>query len=255
MKNLVALVVCSIAITAFVWGEEPSVKSLPPSVVKTIPESGDKNVDAATTAQIKVTFSKAMTDGGWSWSQISDDTFPKIIGKPHYLDDKKTCVADVKIEPGKHYVLWLNSEKFHNFKDTDGNAAVPYLLEFQTRPAGSAPAEDMALAAAEHWLSLTDKGDYAQSWKEAAEFFRSAVKQDQWEQSLNAARKPLGNLISRKVTSRTLKTSLPGAPDGEYVVIQFETSFENKKSAVETVTPMRENDGKWRVSGYYIGGQ
>jgi hypothetical protein len=45
---------------------------------------------------------------------------------------------------------------------------------------------------------------------------------------------------------------LPGAPDGEYVVIQFETSFENKKSAIETVTPMIEINGGWRVSGYFI---
>ncbi len=43
-----------------------------------------------------------------------------------------------------------------------------------------------------------------------------------------------------------------GAPDGEYVVIQFETSFEHKRSAIETVTPMMDRDGKWRVSGYYI---
>ncbi len=47
-------------------------------------------------------------------------------------------------------------------------------------------------------------------------------------------------------------TSLPGAPDGEYVVISYETSFTNKKSAIETVTPMLDKDGKWRVSGYFI---
>ncbi len=47
-------------------------------------------------------------------------------------------------------------------------------------------------------------------------------------------------------------TSLPGAPDGEYVVIQIQTSFENKKSAVETITPMLDKDGRWRVSGYQI---
>lgn len=47
-------------------------------------------------------------------------------------------------------------------------------------------------------------------------------------------------------------TQLPGAPDGEYAVIQFETSFANKKSAIETVTPMKDPDGKWRVSGYFI---
>jgi len=47
-------------------------------------------------------------------------------------------------------------------------------------------------------------------------------------------------------------TSLPGAPDGDYVVIQFQTSFANKASAVETITPMRDRDGAYRVSGYFI---
>jgi hypothetical protein len=69
---------------------------------------------------------------------------------------------------------------------------------------------------------------------------------------MQAVRKPLGKLVTRKVKTKTYRTSLPGAPDGEYVVIEFETSFENKKWAVETVTPMMDKDGKWRVSGYYI---
>jgi hypothetical protein len=37
--------------------------------------------------------------------------------------------------------------------------------------------------------------------------------------------------------------TLPGAPDGEYVVFQFNTSFEQKSAAVETVTAIREKDG------------
>jgi hypothetical protein len=78
------------------------------------------------------------------------------------------------------------------------------------------------------------------------------VKEEQWKQSLQAVRKPLGKLITRKIKTKTYKTSLPGAPDGDYVVIQFETSFEHKKSAIETVTPLMDKDGKWRVSGYYI---
>jgi hypothetical protein len=67
-----------------------------------------------------------------------------------------------------------------------------------------------------------------------------------------AVRGPLGNAVSRNLLSRQYTTTLPGAPDGEYVVIQYETSFENKKVAVETVTPMKDADGHWRVSGYYI---
>lgn len=112
--------------------------------------------------------------------------------------------------------------------------------------------EAAAVSAAEAWLRMVDEGDYAGSWKEAAEYFKNALSQEQWDQSLRAARKPLGKLVSRTVKTNTYAISLPGAPDGEYVVIEFETSFENKKAAVETVTPMMDKDGKWRVSGYYI---
>jgi hypothetical protein len=70
---------------------------------------------------------------------------------------------------------------------------------------------------------------------------------------LNATRAPLGKLISRSVKSAAYKTSLPGMPDGKYVVIQYETAFEHKKSAIETVTPSLGEDGRqWRVSGYFI---
>jgi hypothetical protein len=118
--------------------------------------------------------------------------------------------------------------------------------------AASGEKEAAAVAAAERWLTLIDEGKYAESWNDAAGYFKAAIKQDQWEQSLQAVRKPLGALVSRKLMSKAYQTSLPGAPDGEYVVIQFQTSFQNKKSAIETVTPMRDKDGKWRVSGYFI---
>ncbi len=111
--------------------EPPSVASMPPSVVKTVPECGATDVDPTLT-EIQVTFSKEMTDQSWSWSQISDEAFPEFTGKPRYLEDKKTCVATVKLEPGKTYVFWLNSARFGNFKDTSGNPAVPYLLVFET---------------------------------------------------------------------------------------------------------------------------
>ena len=71
-------------------------------------------------------------------------------------------------------------------------------------------------------------------------------------QSLAAARKPLGKVISRELKIAVCKTSLPGAPDGQYVILEFETSFENKKSVIETITPLLDKDGQWRVSGYYI---
>lgn len=129
---------------------------------------------------------------------------------------------------------------------------VGLILSGGTATAGDSGKEAAAVSAAEKWLATVDAEQYAASWKEAAEVFRNAVRPEQWEQSMQAARKPLGKLISRKVQRKIYKTSLPSAPDGEYVVIQFETSFVNKKSASETVTPMMDKDGTWRVSGYYI---
>ena len=113
-------------------------------------------------------------------------------------------------------------------------------------------AEDQAVKAADEWLALVDQGEYGESWQEAATLFKSAVTVEQWEQTLNASRRPLGDLKSRELKGAEYMTSLPGAPDGEYVVIQFDTSFTNKKAAVETVTPMKDEDGIWRVSGYYV---
>lgn len=120
------------------------------------------------------------------------------------------------------------------------------------QPQTNPEAEKAATEYAKAWLELIDAGKYDQSWQEAALYVRNLVPKDDWQRSMQGARLPLGKLISRQLKATHYTTSAPGAPDGEYVIIQYNTSFENKKTAVETVTPMLEQDGKWRVSGYYI---
>jgi hypothetical protein len=109
-----------------------------------------------------------------------------------------------------------------------------------------------AQAAAESWLSLVDGRSYAASWNAAANLFRNAVTEQQWQAAVQGARAPLGQLKSRTLKGATATKALPGAPDGEYVVFQFDTSFEQKAAAVETVTTIREKDGTWHVGGYFI---
>jgi len=113
-------------------------------------------------------------------------------------------------------------------------------------------AEKPIVAATQMWLHEIDSGNYAASWQQASTYFQGAVTERNWMDALNGARRPLGNLVARKVAKTHSATSLPGAPDGNYLVMQFNTSFANKKSAVETVTFMRERDGNWRAAGYYI---
>lgn len=108
------------------------IDAMAPVVVKAEPEAGSKDV-APGVVEIKVTFSKEMMDGSWSWSTAWKDSSPEMVEKPKYSDDHKTCVLKVKLEPNKTYGYWLNSQNFHNFKDKQGRAAVPYLLTFQTK--------------------------------------------------------------------------------------------------------------------------
>lgn len=109
-----------------------------------------------------------------------------------------------------------------------------------------------AIMAAEDFLLLIDTAQYAKSWDASSSLFQSQVPKDTWIQQLDAIRPALGKLNKRKIINARYMTELPGAPDGEYVVIQYESSFAKKQNGMETVTPMLDTDGQWRVSGYYI---
>ena len=131
MRRLVMVSAVVMASCVWAWSAEPkqpSVATLPPVVVKTVPQAGDTEVDPSVT-EIQATFSKRMTDKSWSWAGAEESW---VTGKPHYLADGKTCVLPVKLEPGKTYVVWLNSPSFRNVKDSKGQSAIPYLLVFET---------------------------------------------------------------------------------------------------------------------------
>lgn len=111
---------------------------------------------------------------------------------------------------------------------------------------------DKARAAAEHWLSLADSEQRGATWAAAAEPFQAAVKQADWDRQLHSARAPLGVLKRRTLKSATYEKTLPGAPEGEYVVLVYSSEFANHAGATETVIPARAKDGNWKVSGYFI---
>jgi hypothetical protein len=105
---------------------------------------------------------------------------------------------------------------------------------------------------AEAWLKMIDNGNYKQSWEYTAEFFKKTVSKEQWIKSLQSLRKPLGKLLSRNLESNDYPPSLPNAPDGEYMMLQFSSSFKNKKATNEALLLFLDNNGKWQVCGYSV---
>jgi hypothetical protein len=125
-------------------------------------------------------------------------------------------------------------------------------LAFASAAAQEADGVAPATASASSWLALVDAGNYSTSWDQAAGLFKAAVSRTSWAAAAQAARAPFGAIRSREVKSATFTRTLPGAPDGEYVVIMYASHFQNKPNAIEIVTPVREPDGAWRVSGYFV---
>ena len=111
---------------------DTSLGSQPPVVVATVPQAGDAAVDP-NLKEIKIVFSKPMRTSGWSLVMREKRSFPKLTGQAGFPKDSRTFVAPVKLKPGKDYIVWINSDRYQNFRDRSGRPAVPYLLSFRTR--------------------------------------------------------------------------------------------------------------------------
>ena len=107
-------------------------------------------------------------------------------------------------------------------------------------------------AAAAQWLPLVDAADAEASWNITAGGFRRAITLAQWSHVLSTTRWPLGAVKSRQEVEARSVTSLPGAPDGQYVLIRYQLVFEHKADATEALTIVLDADGTWRITGYFI---
>jgi RNA polymerase sigma-70 factor (ECF subfamily) len=112
--------------------DQISAATIPPVVVKTVPEAGSKDVPPGE-FEVKVTFSEEMHDGSWAWCTVWENSNPQVLQGPRYDTDHKTCVIKVMLEPNKTYGYWINNGRFTTFRDKEGRSAVPYLLVFQTK--------------------------------------------------------------------------------------------------------------------------
>jgi hypothetical protein len=119
-------------------------------------------------------------------------------------------------------------------------------LGTETRP------EDAAQPVAAAWLALVDAGKYVESWEKMSPGFQKEVSRRKWKSTVEKIRQPLGKFSSRKLKSAEYSKELPGAPEGEYVVLRYDSAFEKKTAAVEKVTLILGQDLNWRVSSYAV---
>ena len=104
--------------------------------------------------------------------------------------------------------------------------------------------------AAHAWLLLLDRKDWGTAWDASSGVFRQSVPLGNWMDNIPKVREPLGAFVERQPGDAVYKRTLPGRPDGDYVTVAFTSKFAKKEGVQELVTTVREQDGRWRVTGY-----
>lgn len=110
-------------------------------------------------------------------------------------------------------------------------------------------AEQQARAVAEPWLASLDQGRFDESWEVAAPVFQQGVTMEQWSERMRMTRETIGPVVARSFSRAAYASDLPNAPEGEYVMVEFLTRFENVDAAEEAVILIKGDDGAWRVAG------
>ena len=107
-------------------------------------------------------------------------------------------------------------------------------------------------SSARSWLALTDDGQYVESWRTASPHLRHNKTEADWTKTTKAIREPLGLMEARYIATAGYTDGVSGLPKGEYVVVQFYTTFKIKGLALETITLAKESGEVWQVADYQI---
>ncbi len=107
-------------------------------------------------------------------------------------------------------------------------------------------------SAARSWFELVDDGKYKESWEMSSVLFKNKTPEADWLKSITGIRTPRGAMTARYLATAGVTKSISGFPDGEYVVLQFYTTFAEKGLAMETVTLAKTVENTWQMADYAI---
>lgn len=126
------------------------------------------------------------------------------------------------------------------------------VLGFAITAPGPASQYRAALREADAWLHLVDMGAYAESWDVASKELQRDVDRARWARRLQRMRTLSGQLLERSELGAEPMEAVAGLEDTRILVIHYRTRYERSNDAVESVTCVRDLDGRWRVRNYAL---
>ncbi|MBA3602398.1 MAG: DUF4019 domain-containing protein [Parachlamydiaceae bacterium] len=104
------------------------------------------------------------------------------------------------------------------------------------------------------WLAVVDKGDFGNAYDMTTKALQFTMPRNEWVVMIQAMKGSLGQVTERKVIDIRTAKDPKGAPQGDYMIFIYETTFSNGKKATEILS-LQEHIGVWRVYSYTLSGQ
>jgi len=126
------------------------------------------------------------------------------------------------------------------------------VLTLISLPAWAAPTgEQQALASATSFLKLVDTRQYSKAYLSFSKLTQKAATPDAFVNNMKSVQDQIGDPTSRKVLAKNFVHEVPGAPRGDYWIIDYDTNFSKKGPSVERVTAVLEGKS-WKIGGYLL---
>ncbi|NBB87390.1 MAG: DUF4019 domain-containing protein [Bacteroidetes bacterium] len=128
--------------------------------------------------------------------------------------------------------------------------STPAIAQDQEDQEAQDPADqtEQAREAADAWLALFDADDIEGTYETAAETFKTQVEMQDWQMQAEQVKQAVGELDGRTYMETTYADELPQAPEGDYMIVQYDTQYANL-NVTEFVILVLEED-TWRMVGF-----
>ena len=117
------------------------------------------------------------------------------------------------------------------------------------------PSEEVSIKASDaavKFLYLVDNGEYVRSWETSSKHMKAAVTGEEWKQQITEIRDKVGAIVERHRDEVSYLEGAGDLPEGEYVVITYNSVFKKRQLVKETVTLALAKNGEWQVAGYFL---
>jgi len=109
----------------------------------------------------------------------------------------------------------------------------------------------VAIETAENFFELIEHGELEQAFNSTTDIHKDHKVKDAWINSSLIQKKYYGSLINRAIKTVTSKNTIPDHPDGTYLTVIYETTFQNKEKAYERIDLMLVSENLWKVTEYF----